>query len=145
MIDLKDPKTNKDEAKLELAASFMTNLPGEVYETNWNCDGQHIDLVAYDAREDKQQLVFAQVIFFESDDYEMDDLISEDGMRFRLEKAARKYLELHPELWDMSMRFDSIDMLAIASDCVFIRHHMLSVERREIENESEETMEGCEA
>ena len=89
--------------------------------------------------------MFAQVIFFESDDYEMDDLISEDGMRFRLEKAAHKYLELHPELWDMSMRFDSIDMLAIASDCVFIRHHMLSVERREIENESEETMEGCEA
>ena len=138
MIDLKDPNTNKDEAKIELAASFMTNLPGEVYETNWNHDGLHLDLVAYDAREDKQQLVFAQVVFFENDDYDMDDIVSEEGMRLRLEKAARKYLALHPELWGLSLRFDSIDMLAIASDCVFIRHHMLSVERRELEEAPKE-------
>ncbi len=103
----------------EAAARFLVSKGYDIVARNWSCFAGEVDIVA----RDEKNLVFVEVKTRSSIEKGFPSEAVTRAKRERYEKIALAYLADHDEV-GLTVRFDVIALVAVASDRALIRHHI---------------------
>ena len=103
----------------EAAEKFLYRRGYDILETQWTCEAGTVDVVA---RED-DALVFVDVRFTDLSDSDFPGTAMTEDERRAREAVAMAYLS-ESDFIDMRIRFDTLDVKAVAPDRAILRHHI---------------------
>ena len=110
----------KFEKKAMSAAMRFLALRGyELIDEEW---AHEQDVPVIVAKQD-DCIVFTEVVARKGKEKGMQQEKADDGMRARAEKLAMDFLSVHDYV-EVSLRFDVINLVALAQDRALIRHHI---------------------
>lgn len=103
----------------EVAEKFLYRRGYDILETQWTCEAGTVDVVA---RED-DALVFVDVRFTDPSDPDFPGTVMTEDERRAREAVAMAYLR-ESDFVDMRIRFDTLDIKALAPGRAMLRHHI---------------------